>query len=88
MNVAKQRRKILHAITDAPDAEHASDPSICWHCSTPAVAAEQPQLASQFLPMYEEEFQDQARRPALSRPRIPVAELVDGLAGGVDGDDR
>jgi hypothetical protein len=56
MNVAKQRRKIIHAITDAPDAEHAAYLEHLLALFDAAVAAEQPQPASQFLPMYEEEF--------------------------------
>lgn len=52
MNVAKQRRKIIQAITDAPDTYL----EYLLALFDAAVVAGQPQPASQFLPMYEEEF--------------------------------
>lgn len=56
MNIAKQRRKIIQAITDAPDTEHVTYLEYLLALFDAAVAAEQPQPASHFLPMYEEEF--------------------------------
>ncbi|MDO3336629.1 hypothetical protein P5V81_00210 [Mycobacteroides abscessus subsp. abscessus] len=56
MNVAKQRRKIIQAITDAPDTEHVTYLEYLLALFDAAVVAGQPQPASQFLPMYEEEF--------------------------------
>lgn len=56
MNVAKQRRKIIQAITDAPDTEHLTYLEYLLALFDAAVVAGQPQPASQFLPMYEEEF--------------------------------
>lgn len=56
MNVAKQRRKIMSAISDAPDDEHVAYLEHLLALFDAAVAIGQPRPASQFLPMYEEEF--------------------------------
>jgi hypothetical protein len=56
MNVGRQRRKLAQAITDAPDAEHAAYLEHLLGLFDAGVVVGQPQPASQFLPMYEEEF--------------------------------
>ncbi|AER48992.1 hypothetical protein PRODRIGUEZ_79 [Mycobacterium phage PRodriguez] len=61
MDVAKQRRKIVHRIVEAPDAGFERSPHVHYleHLLVmfdAAVEAGRPRPASEFLPMYEEEF--------------------------------
>ncbi len=58
MNVARQRRKLTHRIEHAPDEDHARYLSYLLGLFDEAVAAGNPQPASQFLPMYAEEFDE------------------------------
>ena len=56
MNVARQRRKFDHRIEHAPSAEHAR--YLVWLRAEfdASIAAGEPRPASEFLPMYFEEF--------------------------------
>ena len=56
MNVAKQRRKFDQRITEAPDDEHRRYLTSLRDEFDASVAAGMPRPASEFLPMYEEEF--------------------------------
>jgi len=55
MNIARQRRKISRLIDEAPESHR---PYLIYLCSLfdAEVDAGTPQPASQFLPMYHEEF--------------------------------
>lgn len=56
MNVAKQRRKIEQRIIEAPDADHALYLEWLLEMFDESVAKGLPRPASEYLPMYEEEF--------------------------------
>ena len=56
MNVARQRRKFLQRINDAPDVDHAVYLSWLLGQFDADVALGVPRPASEFLPMYFEEF--------------------------------
>ncbi len=61
MDVAKQRRKIIHRIVEAPDSGLEPNAHVAYleHLLAEfdaSVAEGQPRPASEFLPMYEEEF--------------------------------
>lgn len=56
MNVAKQRRKITHLIDTAPGPDHARYLENLLQQFDESIAAGQPRPASEFLPMYDEEF--------------------------------
>lgn len=55
--MVRQRRKLRHRIEHAPDEDHARYLNYLLGLFDDAVAAGNPQPASQFLPMYAEEFE-------------------------------
>lgn len=61
MDVERQRRKIIHRIVEAPDSGHAPNAHVAYleyllGLFDASVAEGQPRPASEFLPMYDEEF--------------------------------
>lgn len=56
MNVARQRRKITQRITEAPDVDHAAYLAYLLGQFDADVVLGVPRPASEFLPMYFEEF--------------------------------
>lgn len=61
MDVARQRRKIVHRIVEAPDAGFERSPHVTYleyllALFDAAVAVGLPRPAREFLPMYDEEF--------------------------------
>lgn len=56
MNVGRQRRKIQQLIVEAPAPDHAAYLEYLLTLFDADVAAGAPRPASEFLPMYHEEF--------------------------------
>lgn len=56
MNVAKQRRKFTTAMENAPTAEHVAYLEGLRELFDRSIERGEPQPFSNFLPMYEEEF--------------------------------